>query len=625
MRRALWILALLGGFAGACSSKNNTEIAVVVWSDLTVPTEIDTIRVDVKGPNSAPSGTFHLATSNENGKTTLPVVAVLVPPDNQGLVFDVTASGFLGSNPNPIVAQTAHLSFLSGERRVLTLFLGCACPGGVCTPLNVDPKDLPVYDPNATLSSPDAGACLKLDGGADSGATYGGGPETWSADAIADGQQIGDGVPAQQVDVPVFSPESGVDVFDGNDGAGGTSGSGGAGGAGAAGPDGAVAGGAGGAGGGIGVGGSGGGAGGSGTGDAEFPDAPGDQSAVGPDALPKAPDASQPVPTLDTAADNFPDVPVFVDSPLDSAPDVVAEVDTQPDTEPKPDAGSEPAPEAGTDAPVDAQTGTGSNERVIYYKSPAPFSIYYAKLDGTGETPVALGAVSNNEAPVGYGGGKICYHNGSSVTVMSWDGTSPWTVPNTTDVLGEIDCSPDGTKVIYAGGVTYNFKLLVIAADGSGKVIFDDGSAASKHHLYPSWNVSGRIVFGEMDMGSVSSQALYWKADDQPASTAQLLHSAFAQYPETGGPGGRIAYNDQSGNLFVMDSDGNNIVALTLAGAGNAGTNKAWSNATGALFFEKAGDVWRINADNTELTKVLTDGNVKGVIGVVLDSTTPIE
>jgi hypothetical protein len=287
--------------------------------------------------------------------------------------------------------------------------------------------------------------------------------------------------------------------------------------------------------------------------------------------------------------------------------------------EPSRDGGSPDLGLAGSvDASLDVSSvvGTESNERIVYYKSPAPFSIYYANPDGTGETLVASNAVSDHEAPVGYGGGKTCYDNGSSVVVMNWDGTSSQTVPNTTDVTGEVDCSPDGSKVVY-GSDSNHFTLSVIATDGSGKFTFSDGSAAPRHQLYPSWNAPGRIVFGQADYGNPYTQALYWKADDQPASTAQLLHPVFAQYPETGGPGGRISYNDLPGNLFVMDSDGSNVVALTLAGQGNAGPNKAWSNATGALFFQEAGDVWRINPDNTGLTKVLTDGNVRGVIGVV--------
>jgi hypothetical protein len=503
---------------------------------------------------------------------------------------------------------------------VLTLFLDSACKdvpcptnqtcsSGSCKNVDVDVSGLPAYDPNAPLLPPDAGASPVLDGGAEIG-TGAGGAEAGGVDAMADGQATGDSAVDKPVDVPVSGPDSGTGAGGGDTGTGGTGGS--------RGDDGATAS----------TGGAGGGGGGSGeNGDAEVPDAPDDHRASGTDAFAETSDAGQPVATFDAAADNALDAPVPVDYPPDSVPDMVAEVDTLPDTGPRLDAGSEPTPDAsldsGTDAPVDVATGAGSKERIIYYKSPAPFSIYYANLDGTGETPVALNAVSNNGDPVGYGGGKICYHNGTSLVVANWDGTSSQTVPNTTDVGGEVDCSPDGSKVAYAGG-SNNFNLFMIATDGSGKVTFNDGSAVSKHQLFPSWNVLGRIVFGQSNFGNPYTQALYWKADDQPASTAQLLRPAFAQYPESGGPGGRIAYNDQPGNLFVMDSDGNNVLALTVAGVGNFG-NKAWSDATGALFFEKAGDVWRINPDNTGLAKVLADGNVKGVLGVVLDSAAPME
>ena len=48
MRRAF----CLCGLALACSSQGSkTEMQVVVWSDLVVPTEIDSVNVDLKGTN----------------------------------------------------------------------------------------------------------------------------------------------------------------------------------------------------------------------------------------------------------------------------------------------------------------------------------------------------------------------------------------------------------------------------------------------------------------------------------------------------------------------------------------------------------------------------------------------
>ena len=223
MRRISLMLSVLAGLAACSSQDKNTKIVVVVWSDLAVPTEMDRIEIDAQGPTAAsPAKTFPLATGND-----LPVVLALVPPNNQELPFSVTANGLLGGSTIPVVSQMATVSFLPGQSRVLTLFLGRSCPKGLCAQLDVDPHTLPVYNPKAAFLPPDAGAGARLDGGGDVGAADVGGTET---NGVEDGGPTGDGAVDMAADVPVFLPDTGV----GNDGAviatGGTGGSGGTGG-----------------------------------------------------------------------------------------------------------------------------------------------------------------------------------------------------------------------------------------------------------------------------------------------------------------------------------------------------------------------------------------------------------
>jgi|GEM_PF-2833799 hypothetical protein len=223
MRRISLMLSLLAGLAACSSQDKNTKIVVVVWSDLAVPTEMDRIEIDAQGPTAASQPkTFSLATGDD-----LPAVLVLVPPNNQELPFSVTANGLLGGSTIPVVSQMATVSFLPGQSRVLTLFLGRSCPKGLCAQLDVDPHTLPVYNPKAAFLPPDAGAGARLDGGGDVGAADVGGTET---NGVEDGGPTGDGAVDMAADVPVFLPDTGV----GNDGAviatGGTGGSGGTGG-----------------------------------------------------------------------------------------------------------------------------------------------------------------------------------------------------------------------------------------------------------------------------------------------------------------------------------------------------------------------------------------------------------
>lgn len=173
MRPALWIVALVCCASGACSRKDsNTKIMVVVWSDLTVPTELNQVRIDVKGPSTVTSRSFSLAPISEAGKSRLPVVYELVSPDDKALAFDVVAMGYVDTSP--VVSQSARVSFDPGHSRVLALFLGraceqvaCAgdktCSGGIC--VDVDANNLPEYDPKSPWVAPDAGVVGTGDAG----------------------------------------------------------------------------------------------------------------------------------------------------------------------------------------------------------------------------------------------------------------------------------------------------------------------------------------------------------------------------------------------------------------------------------------------------------------------------
>jgi len=215
MRRAFWALTLLGAVATCSSQDHNTKLMVAVWSDLAVPGKIDEIRIDVKGPTAEPSLDFLLA----SGKTKLPVLFALVPPDNQNLQFTVTATAYLQSTP--IVSQTARLSFAPGKSRILKIVLsgacqGMTCPGmtcssGNCQAIDVDVNSLSDYDPQAPLLPPDLGVGPGFDGG--TGVEAGGGTEAGGVDGGSDGQETVDGAESKTADVPV-SP-GGADVGDG--------------------------------------------------------------------------------------------------------------------------------------------------------------------------------------------------------------------------------------------------------------------------------------------------------------------------------------------------------------------------------------------------------------------------
>jgi hypothetical protein len=159
------MLAIALALAPACKSKDNTKIVVGVWSDLAVPSKLDRVRIDVNG-NSKTSDSFALTSGSEASKSKLPVELQLVPLAAKDETFTVTAVGLLAGNP--IVSQTARVSFVSGKALLLKLFLGQACvdvtcpdasftcSAGACNqPIIVTP--LPPYNPS-NLVGPDAGS-----------------------------------------------------------------------------------------------------------------------------------------------------------------------------------------------------------------------------------------------------------------------------------------------------------------------------------------------------------------------------------------------------------------------------------------------------------------------------------
>ncbi len=203
MSRTFWKLSLLCGLVWGCSSNqgSSTEIVVFVQSDLSVPTELDSVRVDISGASASSWLSFPLTASNESGKTTLPIQVSLVPANSNDLEFDVKATGFLGSSA--MVSQETSSSCTVGQRRVLTLYLGrsclnptcgsgLTCSSASCIPVKVSPSDLPVYVPNQ--QAPTGGGSVGSGGSIAAGGTIPAGGVTGSGGIVnAGGGVVGAG------------------------------------------------------------------------------------------------------------------------------------------------------------------------------------------------------------------------------------------------------------------------------------------------------------------------------------------------------------------------------------------------------------------------------------------------
>jgi hypothetical protein len=196
MRRTAVLLALVGALAPACRSQDNTKIVVAVWTDLAVPDDLDSVRIDVAGTGSK---TLAITVAGQSGQATLVAKLQLVPLGAKNETFTVTATGLRSGNE--VVAQTARVSFVPGQSLLLKLFLygNCrdakcptdyTCAAGACDqPIAI--PNLPAYDPSQPLSPPDAGTALDSGSGAldsggdslDSGTREAGNPDLRAVDA----------------------------------------------------------------------------------------------------------------------------------------------------------------------------------------------------------------------------------------------------------------------------------------------------------------------------------------------------------------------------------------------------------------------------------------------------------
>jgi hypothetical protein len=302
---ALVLLPLWGG-----CTKDTTKIVVAVWSDLTIPAELDTVRIEVAGPSGNSTDDFPVTAGSENHKSKLPVQLELVPLGAKDATFTVKAIAVRSGAE--VVSQSARVSFVRGQALLLKLLLGRACVGvpcvdnftcsaGTCNQ-PIATSDLPPYDPR-NLLGPDAGLGVEAGSILDSA-----GGESGTQDARSTDTSLGalDGGSGGASGSAVFDSGSGADGMgaagDAHVGAGGAGGGPGIDGhANDASPVDAVdaplvasgggAGGAGGSGGGGGVDGGGSGAGGGGAGAAGGGDALPSGGASGSGGSPDAPAA----------------------------------------------------------------------------------------------------------------------------------------------------------------------------------------------------------------------------------------------------------------------------------------------------------------------------------------------
>lgn len=159
----LLVLLILGGLN--CSDTARSEIIIVVDTDLSSPTDITSIRVNVADP----SDEERFSTTESLSPNELPAYVGIARTTSPLGPYDIYVTGLLGETA--VIARFARVNFISESTRVIELPLLRSCLGVICDqgqtcgvsgcrPVDIDPSEFtewtgtpPSLDPDASLDA----------------------------------------------------------------------------------------------------------------------------------------------------------------------------------------------------------------------------------------------------------------------------------------------------------------------------------------------------------------------------------------------------------------------------------------------------------------------------------------
>jgi hypothetical protein len=187
-------------------------MVVNVESDLVVPTEIDTIRLDVApARGKSTSQLLPLAAAASAGHYVLPVSVALVPSGAPQLSFTVTAVGLLGGAT--VVQQAVTGTFAPGQAQQFDLFLSrsCVASPSLCATKAADVRPFGGASDGGAGGHDGGGVDAGVDHAIDAATDHGGGdagdgpnralPGTWKATSGITAQTTLNSVWARPADV----------------------------------------------------------------------------------------------------------------------------------------------------------------------------------------------------------------------------------------------------------------------------------------------------------------------------------------------------------------------------------------------------------------------------------------
>lgn len=186
---------------------------------------------------------------------------------------------------------------------------------------------------------------------------------------------------------------------------------------------------------------------------------------------------------------------------------------------------------------------------------------------------------------------------------MNPDGSGQTRITNALGFDGEARWSPDGTRIVYTKGTD----IYTMNADGTNitRLTTDPGADSQ-----PAWSHDGSMItFVASRGGNIG----IWVMNSDGSNQHRLTGAGFDEHPAWSPDGTKIAFSTGSGAVYVVNSDGTNLVNLT-TGTDFAG-GPAWSPDGTRIAYsgyfhsldQFHGDIYVMNADGSGKSRLTTD------------------
>lgn len=189
VKRTHLLLACSSVLLASCSSSPLTELVIVVDTDLDVPAELDSVRIEVPGAQQ------ERVTVSFGAGAPRPATLTLVNDRTALGPVNILVTGFAAGG-EVIERGATDVFFVRGERRMLRLDLLRSCRGvecgpeqtcedGACRAASVDPGELSEWDPPTPLEGSDGGVPGDVDAALDDAGPVGCEPGDACDDGVA--------------------------------------------------------------------------------------------------------------------------------------------------------------------------------------------------------------------------------------------------------------------------------------------------------------------------------------------------------------------------------------------------------------------------------------------------------